>query len=136
MQQEIGHKGMVVEVAEKSLKAQIISHSACASCHAKGMCSASDLKEKIIDVAVEEGHGYTVGDTVEVVMTTRMGSRAVVAGYLLPLIILVLTLVVSLYFSGNEGLSALLALLVLIPYYYLLYRRREKHRKTFHFVVR
>ena len=44
------HKGIVTEVTDDLVRVKIESVSACAACHAKGLCSMSDKTDKIIDV--------------------------------------------------------------------------------------
>jgi sigma-E factor negative regulatory protein RseC len=56
-------------------------------------------------------------------------------GYLLPFIIVLITLIVSSSLTNNEITAGLLALLVLIPYYITLYFYRNYLKKVFKFEV-
>jgi len=76
------------------------------------------------------------GQPVEVILSRALGYRALFMGYLLPFLILVASLILMFYTTGNEGLSALVAVLLMAPYYGLLYRYRHKLRQTFRFSVR
>ena len=65
-----------------------------------------------------------------------MGNKAVVFGYLLPFVLLVTTLLLLTSLSLAEWISGLISLAALIPYYLILYLRREKLSRTFIFTIR
>ena len=46
----IKHQGIVEKVDGMHVKVRIVQTSACSSCSAKGLCNASESKEKLIDV--------------------------------------------------------------------------------------
>ena len=134
MSNKIKHSGVVDSVDGESIKVRILQSSACSGCKVASHCNASETKEKWVDVAVEEGTHYQVGDSVVVVADASVGFQASLYGYLLPLLCMVLTLVVILNLTGSEGTAALAALGILIPYYLGLYlfRNRLKRKLTFH----
>ena len=43
---EISHRGRIVSVTPEETVVQIVSESACAACHAKGLCSLGDATVK------------------------------------------------------------------------------------------
>ena len=49
---EISHKGRIVSVTPESTIVEIVSTSACAACHAKGMCGLSESKIKTNEVQI------------------------------------------------------------------------------------
>jgi len=110
----------------------IISQSACSACHARGGCLASESREKEIEV-IRDHRSYEIGQHVTVVLKESSGIRAVFYGYLLPFLVLVATIVVALSLTGEETLSGLVALGMLIPYYGVLYMFRHKLNKRFRF---
>lgn len=134
MSNKIKHSGVVDSVDGESVKVRILQSSACSGCKVASHCNASETKEKWVDVVVEEGAHYQVGDSVVVVADATVGFQASLYGYLLPLLCMVLTLVVILNLTGSEGTAALAALGILIPYYLGLYlfRNRLKRKLTFH----
>ncbi|GAO30252.1 hypothetical protein JCM15548_12511 [Geofilum rubicundum JCM 15548] len=71
--QKIEHQGIVDEVTDKGIKVKIISLSACASCHAKGACSVSDMEEKEVNVA--PSGNFQPGDQVMVVGSSAQAYR-------------------------------------------------------------
>lgn len=68
-----------------------------------------------------------------VVADTAVGFRASLYGYLLPLILMVVTLVGVLAATHSEGLAAVSALGILMPYYVLLFLMRNKLRNRLSF---
>ena len=71
--------GRVLSVDAEKIRVEIISSSACTSCHAAGLCSMSEAVKKIVDVPVFGNSGYAPGDEVELVLTASMGMKAVSA---------------------------------------------------------
>ena len=57
----IKHKGTVENIDGSLYRVRIQQTSACASCSAKGYCSSSDSKEKIIEV-YDSSNSYKVGE--------------------------------------------------------------------------
>ena len=112
----IEHIGQVAAITATGLQVSISSQSACAACHAKGACIALESTTRLLDIACPTG-GYSVGDAVKVVMPTRMGLKSVLYGYLLPLMVVVIVLFALCAAGLNEGLSGLIALCSLVPYY-------------------
>ena len=68
----IEHLGRVEAITATDIRVTIISQSACASCQAKGACSAADVAEKQVVVS-KPYHNYTVGETVKVTMQQSLG---------------------------------------------------------------
>jgi len=134
MEEKVLHDGVVQQVLENKITVIIINASACASCHAKGACLASDLKEKEIEIVRFSGK-YYVGQQVNIVGTPAQGLKAVFYGYLLPFLFVIATLLVSISYTSSEGLAGLLALAALIPYYGTLYFFRNELKSSFEFEI-
>ena len=49
-QDSISHRGRVVEITPEMTSVEIISESACASCHAKGLCGLGESKSKLVQL--------------------------------------------------------------------------------------
>lgn len=131
----VEHKGVVKEIGEKTMKVSILSVSACASCAVKGACGVSDMQEKEIDVRRPDWNAE-INQTVTLVMKESLGFIALFLGYGVPFIVVLVTLITTMAITGNEGLSGILSLAVLVPYYLILYRFRDKLRKKFEFAVK
>ena len=102
---EVSHKGKVVSVGKDTVSVQIVSESACSACHAAGLCGASESKKKIVDVPVYGDQAYSIGQEVEVCLARKMGLKAVLLSYVIPLVIL-LILVLSLSYIGFGELAS------------------------------
>lgn len=132
----IRHKGIVQRQDDETIFVSIVAQSACDACHAKGICNVTDLREEIVEVPRVHGKSFTNGDQVEVVMKKTLGTHAVMLGYVIPFMLVIATLIISLAVTGKEGFSGLLALLILVPYYLLLYTMKSRLKKTFTFNIR
>ena len=125
------HTGIVKNLLDKKVVVSIIAHSACASCEIKGACSLSEVKEKLIEVDISEDKNYKIGENVVIEMKQSLGSWAVLFGYFFPFLLVVSTLFIFTAFGLDQGLSGLLAILILAPYYLILYLLRAVLRKRF-----
>jgi len=129
----VKHQGVISEIDNEIIRVSIIAQSACASCHVKGVCSAADMQEKIIDVKNTGIIDQKVGDFVTITMKRKLGNRAVFFGYFLPFIILMITLVSALSYFDDEGIAGLASLAILVPYYFALYMMKDKLKESFEF---
>ena len=130
----IKHKAYVKNISPDGLWVSIVNESACASCHVKGACTVSDYQEKDIEIT-SYSKTYQIGQEVTVLFKESNGFKALFFGYILPLVVLLSTLIVSLIVSENEALSGILSLLILIPYYTTLYFFRAHLKKIFNFEI-
>ena len=131
----IKHRGIVEKVDGSHIVVRIVQTSACSSCSAKGLCNASESKEKQIDV-YEANPSYQIGEEVMVCGTTSMGMRAVLLAFGVPLLILVLALGVSMKLTGEDALlSSGIVLVSVVPYYIGIYFCKDKLNRTFSFTI-
>ncbi len=133
--ENISHPGIVEQVTDDKIIVKIIAMSACSSCHAKGMCNVADMEEKIVEVRKIPHRDFQKNDQVTVSMKKSLGSRAVLLGYIFPFVLMIATLLLVLFLIGDEGVAGLSAILLLIPYYWLLYIYRKKLKSTFSFTI-
>ncbi len=115
---------------------EILNKSACASCDAKGLCSASDVKKKHIDAMIEKGETFAVGERVNLVAQERLGLTATLIAYVVPLVLMVAVLIACSASGLSDAKSGLAAIASLVPYYAVLALFRDKLRKTFVFKVK
>lgn len=133
--QSVCSEGKVVGfgTTDGSVQVKILSRSACAQCHARGMCTALEMQEKIINAVPVSRDSLQIGDTVVVTMEEKMGWKAIFYGFFLPLIVMVAVLFFSYALGSGETQAALYGIGSLVPYYLLLYVFREKVAKDFVF---
>lgn len=135
MSNKIKHSGIVDEVGVNCIHVRILQSSACSGCKVAAHCNASETKEKIIDVVTANAQSYQKGEHVVILADSAVGFRASLYGYLLPLILIVITLVVLLAVTKSEGMAALSAIGILIPYYFVLFLFRDKLKNKLNFEI-
>jgi len=132
-EKEIRHEGVIEEIGKQGITVKFLSDSACSDCHAKGLCSVSNVPEKLI-VIESPGNNYSKGDKVDIILARSLGFKALFLGYIFPFLTVFFTLVIVLSITKNEGLAGITALLILVPYYLLL--KAFNHRITREFVFK
>jgi positive regulator of sigma E activity len=130
----IEHKGRIDSIDENKINVSFLALSGCASCHAKGVCTASDMQEKSVEV-YDFSNQYSVGEEVNVTLKQSLGFRALLLGYVLPFTIVLFILIILTIITKNEAISGIGALLVLVPYYLGLFLLKDKIRKKFTFKI-
>ena len=134
MENQVEHQGTVISMTGSTMMVRITTSSACSGCAAKDYCVPSESKDK--DICVEGFSGdFVLGEPVKVMMQRSMGFRALCFGYMIPFVLVLMTLLTVYQFSENELVSGLSALLILIPYYLILRLFHQKITKTFGFTV-
>ena len=98
----VSKEGIVEQITPTSVSVRVVRSSACAGCGLSGHCNASECRETLISVPIDRCVACSVGDRVRVVTS----SSSAMAG-------------------TSEMAAALYSLLVLIPYYILLYLCRN-----------
>jgi sigma-E factor negative regulatory protein RseC len=120
MSKIIEHSGIIHQINGKHIRVQITQASACSGCHAKGTCTAADMKDKYIDVEAANSTNYQVGDKVTLYGQSAMGLFAVLLAFVLPFLLVLGVLFILNHFMDNEVLAGAIALGALIPYYIIL----------------
>jgi len=121
---KIKHTGIIDSIEGDRIKVRILQISACAGCKVASQCHTSESKEKVIDVFTDS-HAYSVGQEVMVVASKNVAWRAMTLGFGIPFLILLSMLFTVYYFTGNETTAALSSLGSLLPYYLLIWFRRD-----------
>ena len=135
MSQKISHAGVIESIEGDSIKVRIVQTSACAACKVAGHCNAAESKVKIVDVVVADATRYQLGQEVVVWASKDVANKALVLGFGLPFLLLITVLIFVLYITDNEGIAALAALASLLPYYFLLWLRRDSIQRGISFRI-
>ncbi len=135
MDNTIHHTGIIERIDPDKVYVKICQQSACAGCHAKSMCNASESKDRIIEI---EGvyDSFQLNEEVELKGRESMGYLAIFYAFLLPLLLLLTVIIFSLEMNRSETVSALAGLAVLPAYYSVLYFFRDKLKKKFVFAMK
>lgn len=131
--ENVTHKGRIVQITPQFTTVEIVSQSACSSCHAAGLCGMSEYTKKAIEVPSHSWDSYEVGQEVDVVLKASMGHKAVWIAYVVPLVLMAATLL-GLLAAGAGELTAGLASIGAVGLYYLviwLFRDRLKNEYIF-----
>jgi len=130
----IQHDGTVKKAYGNSVLVSITSNAACSGCHAEGLCGISGKEEKIIDI--KGRYNVSPGDPVTVLMKQSTGYKAVVLSYLIPLVIVIVSLITFNLFSFNELTAGLVSISLLVPWFLILYLFRNKINRSFTFTLK
>jgi len=127
-------KWIIESIDNQRIRIRIDRESACGHCNAKSICGLPGLSERTIE-ADGSPQEYHIGDQVQVMITRGMGNRAIILGYLVPFILLVTVLAILTAFSLPEWIAGISAIVILVPYYIILYFFRESLRKKIVFAI-
>ncbi len=133
---EITHRGRIVSITPEFTTVEIVSESACAACHAKGLCSLGDSKVKQVEVPTRGWDNFIVGQEVSVVLRATMGHKAVWLAYGVPLLVLVAALLGILSAGGSELVAGLGAIGAVAVYYGVIWLLRDRLRKEYVFNIK
>ena len=136
MAKDISHTGKITGITPEFTTVEIVSSSACSSCHAKGLCGMSEDKIKTIMVPTDPYAFYSVGDEVNVLLKKTMGLKAVWISYVIPLAILMILILSLSAVTVHEAYAGLGAVAGVALYYLVIYLFRDKLSKDFVFYIK
>ena len=113
-EETISHEGIVTKITDDELEIKILAQSACAACHAKSACGMGEQAEKILTVPRPKGRDFALNQKI---------------------VLLLAVLFVCLGLGMNEGLAALVSIIALVPYYIVLYLKRDQLKKRFEYSI-
>ena len=135
---KIEHEGTIVEIDKDTISVEIINKSACATCHAKGVCTASEESVKIIEIPYTISSlavDYAVGERVNVLLEASLGMSAVFFAYVFPLLILVAGILILPVVGLTELLTGLVSIISIVVYYIILSLFRNKLERIYSFSI-
>lgn len=133
---EISHRGRIVSITPEVTTVEIVSESACAACHAKGLCSLGDSSVKQVELPTRGWDNYTVGQEVSVVLRASMGHKAVWLAYVVPLVLMVAALLGTLSAGGAELLAGIVAIGAVALYYGVIWLLRDRLKSEYIFNIK
>lgn len=132
---DIAHKGKIVSLTPEFTTVEILSESACGSCHAAALCGMAELKKKVLELPTRPYASFRVGEEVNVVLRRTMGFKAVWLAYVLPLAVLLAVLFVLTALGVMELTAGLAALGAVALYYLVLRLLRDRLRNEYSFYI-
>jgi len=125
----VKHEGVVSKINNDVVTVSLMGNINCEACNAKSACGVSESNTKEIEV-----HNITqslkLNENVEVLLRKNQGLKAVFWAYVFPFILLLVVLLIASSFFA-EWMAGVLAIVVLIPYYAMLYVLKNAFKKTF-----
>ena len=135
MNEQIEHEGIVKEISGQSIKVGFVAQPSCAGCHAKGICSMEEKEGESIEIFNFGNDNYAIGEKVKIIINESMGLKAVLIAYILPFFLVLISLFVLNNILEKETLAGIISLLLLVPYYLLIYFYRSKIKKEINFTI-
>lgn len=132
----ICREGIIRAINGDEISVEIIVSSACSGCHAKSICIPSDRRKEVITVKNTRYEEYQVGETVELLLETSAGNKAVILAYVLPLLVLLVMLFGCYALTGKELLSVGVGVLGVVIYYLILKSAGKSVEKGMEFGIR
>lgn len=130
----ISHSGIVKTTDDKSVTVIISAAAACAGCQAEGSCNMAGQEEKIIEV--RGLYDVKQGDDVTIIMKQSMGYAALFLAYVFPIVPVLAILIILLSYDFSELIAGLSSIIILIPYYSILYFFRNRINEKFSFTLK
>ena len=87
MSNKIKHSGIIDSIADGGVRVRILQASACAACKVAGHCSASEAKEKLVDVSCDNAAAYQTGQSVVVTASREVANQALLLGFGVPFLV-------------------------------------------------
>ncbi len=130
----IEHQGKIIDIRGEIIEISLQPTTACSTCHAKGVCAGSETNQRTILVNKSE-RDFCVGEPVIVKMADKIGYKAVVIAYVMPLVLITLSLILGETLLLTEWKTGLIVLSVLAVYFITLRLFRSPLSREITFIV-
>lgn len=135
MRRSVEHRGIVERIDGNVVMVKVERQSACAGCHAKGLCGESG-QERIIEVRTPYANEFQPTERVIVALEREsMGFMSVVWAYIFPLILLLAVLFSAHAMGLGDGAAAMASLIATTAYYVVLYVLRRYIDRKIKFTI-
>ncbi len=125
----IKHEGIISKISKNNIIVSLKGDINCEGCKAQSACGVSDSNLKEI-VLIKANQSFKLNEDVNLVLKSQLGLVAVFWAYVFPFILMLLVLIITSSFL-KEWVAGLLSLLVLLPYYLVLYKLNNVFEKVF-----
>jgi sigma-E factor negative regulatory protein RseC len=129
----IQHDGFITKITDQTVTVSLTGNLNCDACNAKMVCGSAESGDKVVEV-LNTHSGLQLNDSVNVLLRKDLGMKAVFWAYVFPFILLMTVLVTASFFL-TEWIAGVLSILVLLPYYLLLYSLKKVFDKSFQFSI-
>lgn len=129
-------EGIVRAIHGDQIEVEITISSACSECHAKSICIPSDHKRETVLAQSLYSEHFESGEKVQLVLKGSAGNKAVVLAYLLPFVVLMITLFGTYAITKSELAGVIVSVFFVVIYYIILKTQNKKIEQQFHFFVK
>jgi len=123
------HAGFISKINSDSVVVTLEPNIQCEACHVKGTCGVSDTSTKQVEVPISN-NVYRINQQVDVILKKALGLKAVFWAYVFPFILMFSTLILASFFV-EEWIAGLMSLLIIMPYYLVLYLLKSTLKSAF-----
>lgn len=135
MHPTLQHRGVIERIEQSKVIVAVRPESACAGCHAKGICGERGEMREIV-VVTPYAKDYAVGEHVIVALEhNRMGVVSVVWSYVVPLVVLLAVLLGVNAMGFEDIVAAISSMAAMVLYYVVLYLARRLFDKKIKFTI-
>lgn len=133
--EDIRHLAKVIDIKDNTLYLRVMRSDACSICAAKNFCGMQKESENIITIEDTQASEFNIGEEVDICLSLASSAKAVIYGYILPLILLLVAIILSKTLGYSDFNSGISGIIVLIPYYFVLFLMRNKMKSDFKFKI-
>ena len=131
----LSREGVVIDMDQHFISVEILCRAACATCRAKSLCSPGDEEVRVIEVANSGFTTYEIGEKVNLKIRSSLGAKAVWICYVMPAIILILTIFATHFLGASEPASGLTSIIAVAIYYFIIWLMKDRFSKEFVFEI-
>ncbi len=132
----IAKTGTITQITAKEICVKIRQITSCEGCHHKTNCAVNHCQEKVLTLPLPTDFKADIGQKVLLKINPKQSSFAILLGFIIPLITLLISLGVSLkIFQQSENFAATTSLIILAFYYGLLFLLKPRLNKTFNIQI-
>lgn len=135
MEDQVCKEGIVRKIQEDHIWVEIVVSSACGGCAAKSLCNITEKKNELVEARNISGEVLQIGELVQLQMKQNLARKAVLLGYGLPCVVLLLGLFGCYALTRIDWLSVLLALALTAVYYLVIKIWDKRLTRNFVFYV-
>lgn len=123
----IAHTGFVTGIKNGRATVHLFQDAECHSCRMKDFCGVTDEERNTFIIS---GRSLKIGDNVQVAIKPSTGFLAMFWAYFFPFLLVFSIIILGNAGGWNEGISGILALVSLLPYYLILALVRRFFRQS------
>lgn len=131
MREAVFHNGIIERMDGNHVFVRIGQLSECSECVIRKCCTIAETDNEIVEVTADDTSELAIGKAVIVIGEESPGLHATRWALGIPLLILLVALILLGMITKDEIISSIGAVLLLIPYYYILWKKKDKFKQHF-----